>query len=1279
MKKMLKKNFQYGALLSSLLFALSSMSACTDYLDEYDSQYKDLYGDGAKIDGDTPEYSTECDNILWLAYDGKDYMEETTLGTKWEYFYKSPSEIDFSGVNSEKYKFKTNYLGEKLSPYLVLNGGIAGELKIQSGAKDFYAGLRFGLNDLELSDRASYSGVCLTFRTSYYETTMNLMELDESGDIVSEYRTDPIGEVSGMSKVKTVKLPFESFKRKSGEKSFDKFLEKANSLGILFTSTTKNDDGFLIVGVGTYSDGSFVKPESSESGSDTQTSSTSKTSSSASTAKSSDSKVKSSSSAKSEARTLTESELGSCKANPQDVYVNETVQWIYTRGTALPTAKESNTATFSWNLAGGEPSSSTLKGKAGGMTVSTTYKSGGVKRANLFITLADGSEGSIKCGQVTVSKPSSSKSESSSSSTDIFHWRGDSNEYQIHTTFEDDRSGWWFSYTDESSYFQWPVDNKQGILGTNPKIEEVVKECKGICGVSHIRKSSNSTPYASVAFDVTSEEYVDVSNKWEGLCVSYMSKTPIKLRLIVDSANARKRDYQVPYIVLEATDAGDAFEAKRFKWSDFSYDSLASSKLTGIEAAKDLKQISFLFEDLLHPDAYFNILEVGEYGSCNVTEDENYKYIDVTGIMIKDSLDVASFYDAGIEDKDILWYGANLYNTGKSTSDEVKWTWVDTSANDVIWPKNVSSPNMDSFVDKCDGGICGTIDNQDKQYGFLTFGIDFADDVDLTSFGGFCVTHNVSTDLAFELQIVAEHDYYYNDLEANGYRATIKGAGEPTTTCVPWNVFHQNDLVGHKVKLGEYLTHKKGLEIAINSAVDWGIDEQKFNIIAIGKYSDNSENGQKFLNSKENSASAWDFLNPGLMYDNLVDSRDGQVYKTIQIGEQVWMAENLNYTDSNKTESLMGNIACRANLNNATDCSGTYGTNYNWNAIANACPAGWRIPTGKDAQTLIDFVGNENVQKLISSNDLLESYKGSNDVGFSAIPSMSNGVAEFWTSFVYDGSALVLTLWNGEDESSLSLSQNASISGNSYYPIRCIQSKSETEIPNSDLAWYGGNKINGATSYLVNTGLFSDDHVGTTDFHNRNVTVPGNDGLEQYDTYPETSIELCGGAICGTVVKRDADDEYPVITFNVSSAGKDITDWGGFCATYSADSAGVQFSVGNDAGTYYVVDLPKSVKDTTVCYSWTDFYQVGQKSDATIGKFLQNIKFVGFNLFKLLGGGNFKIGAVGKYPEGCDAYLLSMSSSSGDLNSSSSETSSDDSPIDASSSSNSSLAPISTP
>ena len=73
------------------------------------------------------------------------------------------------------------------------------------------------------------------------------------------------------------------------------------------------------------------------------------------------------------------------------------------------------------------------------------------------------------------------------------------------------------------------------------------------------------------------------------------------------------------------------------------------------------------------------------------------------------------------------------------------------------------------------------------------------------------------------------------------------------------------------------------------------------------------------------------------------DIRDGQVYKIVTIGDQVWMAKNLNYE--------MAGSYCYSN--NASNCM-RYGRLYTWNAAMNACPDGWHLPTYDELVSLIE-------------------------------------------------------------------------------------------------------------------------------------------------------------------------------------------------------------------------------------------------------------------------------------------------------------------------------------
>jgi len=83
------------------------------------------------------------------------------------------------------------------------------------------------------------------------------------------------------------------------------------------------------------------------------------------------------------------------------------------------------------------------------------------------------------------------------------------------------------------------------------------------------------------------------------------------------------------------------------------------------------------------------------------------------------------------------------------------------------------------------------------------------------------------------------------------------------------------------------------------------------------------------------------------------DSRDGKIYKTIQIGKQVWFAENLAF----KADS--GSWA----YDNDNDNVEKYGYLYNWKTAQNVCPDGWHLPTKLEFETLLDNNGGISNKK----------------------------------------------------------------------------------------------------------------------------------------------------------------------------------------------------------------------------------------------------------------------------------------------------------------------------
>ncbi|MCL2284449.1 MAG: hypothetical protein FWC26_14125 [Fibromonadales bacterium] len=112
-------------------------------------------------------------------------------------------------------------------------------------------------------------------------------------------------------------------------------------------------------------------------------------------------------------------------------------------------------------------------------------------------------------------------------------------------------------------------------------------------------------------------------------------------------------------------------------------------------------------------------------------------------------------------------------------------------------------------------------------------------------------------------------------------------------------------------------------------------------------------------------------------YKVLIDSRNGKEYKTIIIGTQNWMAENLRYETSN-TKCLS---------NNPDNCE-IYGIAYDWNAAKTVCPAGWHLPSDEEWDTLKNFTWNYHYAgyELKANSDLWGNSKGTDRYGFSALP-----------------------------------------------------------------------------------------------------------------------------------------------------------------------------------------------------------------------------------------------------------------------------------------------------
>ena len=138
-------------------------------------------------------------------------------------------------------------------------------------------------------------------------------------------------------------------------------------------------------------------------------------------------------------------------------------------------------------------------------------------------------------------------------------------------------------------------------------------------------------------------------------------------------------------------------------------------------------------------------------------------------------------------------------------------------------------------------------------------------------------------------------------------------------------------------------------------------------------------------------------FNPNLTYGSVNDI-DGNTYKTIQIGTQTWMAENLKTTKYNDGSalSLITDKTTWANTSNPGYCwfdndesssRPTYGALYNWHAAkaGNLCPIGWHVSTN-DEWTALTTLAGEGLKEYGTRHWNPPNTGASNESGFTALP-----------------------------------------------------------------------------------------------------------------------------------------------------------------------------------------------------------------------------------------------------------------------------------------------------
>ena len=199
----------------------------------------------------------------------------------------------------------------------------------------------------------------------------------------------------------------------------------------------------------------------------------------------------------------------------------------------------------------------------------------------------------------------------------------------------------------------------------------------------------------------------------------------------------------------------------------------------------------------------------------------------------------------------------------------------------------------------------------------------------------------------------------------------------------------------------------------------------------------------------------------GLQAQTLKDI-DGNVYKTVTIDTQVWMAENLKttkYNDGNTIPLVTEKLAWVALktpaycwFNNDSSNKTVYGALYNWHTVYTnkLCPIGWHVPSVKEWTILTTYLGGKKVAggklKEIGITHWESRNKGAtNETGFTALPSGNRS-----TTGVYDFIGLTGYWWSSSEYSTTSayyrlMYYNYGTVGETFYykrngfSVRCLR------------------------------------------------------------------------------------------------------------------------------------------------------------------------------------------------------------------------------------------------
>lgn len=308
-------------------------------------------------------------------------------------------------------------------------------------------------------------------------------------------------------------------------------------------------------------------------------------------------------------------------------------------------------------------------------------------------------------------------------------------------------------------------------------------------------------------------------------------------------------------------------------------------------------------------------------------------------------------------------------------------------------------------------------------------------------------------------------------------------------------------------------------------------------------------------------------------YGSYTDSRDEKVYKTVNIGEQTWMAENLAYlpkvspvSDGSETVKhyyVYDYEGTDVQEAKSTDNYDKYGVLYNWPAliqggrssnknpsgVRGVCPADWHLPSDSEWKQLEMYLGMTQCQadsmlcrgdvataKLKSETGWEYDSNGINSSGFSAIPGGSRGNGYFsgegtTSSFATCTSYNEWYFYNRYLSTNTCVSRNSTNLHDKGLSVRCVKDVSDgAMVPTvKTLNILYAQQIRAG----INVEVVSD---GGAEIENRGVcwNMSGDPTIEDHKTIDEESVK---GIFMGSLTGLEPGRIYYVRAFATNSAG----------------------------------------------------------------------------------------------------------------------------------------------